>query len=169
MSIKKAISQDISLDGVKPAVTKEQIVESISTIEKSAGFLIRIAELTVFEELYKRFKGGEVSIGEFTVLRAIGLNPNLRQGVLADALHIKWPSMTKMVNSLELRRLLKRVVPLHNRRSIELVLTPEGEAVVAEYAPEFKNAETEIFTTLDDEEYLQLENLLRKVAGWPHK
>lgn len=164
----KAIPKDISVEGKIAPVTKEQIALSLSKVEKSAGFSMRIAELVIFEQLYKKLKGMEVSIGEFTILRAIGLNSGVRQGVLADALHIKWPSMTKMINSLELRRFLLRVVPLYNRRSIELELTDEGRGMVAKYDPLFNQVESEIFSMLDDEEYLQLENLLRKVAGWPH-
>lgn len=158
----------VDSDVLQP-VTKEQIVASLCTLEKTAGFSIRIAELSVFEQLYKKLYGSDVSIGEFTVLRTIGLNPGLRQGVLADALHVKWPSMTKLINSLEMRQLLKRVVPLHNRRSIELELTDEGVEVVERNAPKFRDAETDIFSMLDEAEYKQLETLLRKVAGWPHK
>jgi DNA-binding MarR family transcriptional regulator len=147
-------------------VSKEQVIESLAGIEKSAGFLIRIAELAVFKEMYDRSKSSEITVVEFTVLRAIGLNPGLRQGVLADVLYIKWPSMTKLISSLELRRLIKREIPSHNRRSIELHLTDEGKALVEQYEPVFKQTESDIFSMLSDEEYQQLEVLLRKVSGW---
>lgn len=168
MATKNAVKQDDLTNDINAPVTKQQVMNSLSKVEKSAGFNIRIAELVIFKELYEHLKGNEISIGEFTILRTIGLNPNLRQGVLADVLHVKWPSMTKLINSLELRRLLKRVVPMHNRRSIELVLTDEGQEIVTKYDPHFKQAEIDIFSMLSDEEYLQLENLLRKVSGWPH-
>lgn len=169
MANKKSPKLSLVAGDIRPPVTKEQIVASLCTLEKTAGFSIRIAELSVFELLYEKLYGSDISIGEFTVLRTIGLNPGLRQGVLADALHVKWPSMTKLINALEMRRLLKRVVPLHNRRSIELELTAEGQEVIDRNAPKFRDAETEIFSMLDDDEYKQLEKLLRKVAGWPHQ
>lgn len=152
-------------DGNEP-VTKEQIIESLSNIEKSAGLYIRIAELKIFKKLHQLTKESEITEAELTILRAIGLNPGLRQGVLADVLHIKWPSMTKLISSLELRRLIKRVVPTHNRRSIELFLTDDGEAMVEKYGPIYKKAEQDIFSMLNDDEYQQLETLLRKVSGW---
>lgn len=169
MATRNAQTDNIPSDAIRATVTKEQIIESLTKLEKTVGFSIRITELTIFEKLYAHLKGSEVSVGEFTILRAIGLNPGLRQGVLADTLHVKWPSMTKLINALELRRLLKRVVPLTNRRSVELELTQEGEAMVAKYEPKFVAAETDIFSMLDDDEYKQLEMLLRKAAGWPHE
>uniref|UniRef100_A0A2A4Z5G5 MarR family transcriptional regulator n=1 Tax=OCS116 cluster bacterium TaxID=2030921 RepID=A0A2A4Z5G5_9PROT len=166
MATKNLQTDSAPAELARTPVTKQQIIESLCGLEKTAGFSIRIAELTIFEQLYTHLKGSEISIGEFTILRCIGLNPGLRQGVLADTLHVKWPSMTKLINALELRRLLKRVVPLNNRRSVELELTPEGEVMVEKYAPKFIAAESEIFSMLDDDEYKQLEKLLRKAAGW---
>lgn len=166
MVTKNAQTDNAPAEPARAPVTKQQIIDSLCGLEKTAGFSIRIAELTIFEQLYEHLKGNEVSIGEFTILRCIGLNPGLRQGVLADTLHVKWPSMTKLINALELRRLLRRVVPLNNRRSVELELTDEGEAIVAKYAPKFRQAEMDIFSMLDDDEYRQLEKLLRKAAGW---
>ena len=166
MATKNVQTDNPLVDEARAPVTKQQIIDSLSGLEKTVGFSIRIAELAIFEQLYQHLKGSEVSIGEFTILRCIGLNPGLRQGVLADTLHVKWPSMTKLINALELRRLLKRVVPLNNRRSVELELTDEGEAMVAKYTPKFRAAETDIFSMLNDDEYKQLEKLLRKAAGW---
>jgi DNA-binding MarR family transcriptional regulator len=141
---------------------------SLGEFETSLGLLVRVAQLTAHELLYSRLQhsNNKLTVGEFTILQAIGENPGIRQGILADRLHIKWPSMTKLVNDLEKRGYLRRVVPFGDRRSFGLVLTEEGKMQVAEQKPKMMIANTEVFSMLEDAEQQILVRLLRKVVGW---
>lgn len=140
---------------------------SLGALERSAGLILRIAQLTVFEHFFEVFGQSDIKISEFTVLYAIAENPDVRQGVLADVLKIKWPNMTKLVRALEERGLIERIVPPENRRSVHLRVTPAGRRQIAMSQEQMSRSDRMALGMLDDEEYAQLLRLSRKIAGWP--
>ncbi|WP_163264149.1 MarR family winged helix-turn-helix transcriptional regulator [Chelativorans alearense] len=140
---------------------------SFGKFERSAGFLLRIAQLTAFERMFAELKGADVKIGEFTILLAIAENPGVRQGAMADVLKIKWSNMTKLVRSLEGRGLVQRFVPPQDRRSVELRLTEEGRKLLEAFSPLMFEADRRALPMLSDEEHGHFLALLRKVSGWP--
>jgi DNA-binding MarR family transcriptional regulator len=152
----------------EPAVTADgKSAVSLGALEQSAGLILRIAQLTVFEHFFEVFGQSEIKISEFTVLYAITKNPDVRQGVLADVLKIKWPNMTKLVRALEDRGLIERVVPPEDRRSVHLRVTPAGRRQIAVSQERMCRSDRTALGMLDDEEYAQLLRLSRKIAGWP--
>jgi DNA-binding MarR family transcriptional regulator len=136
-------------------------------LETSAGFVLRIAQLTAFERFFEIMPPDTIRLSELTMLLAISENPGVRQGVLADALRIKWPNMTKLVRSLEERDWIARHIPPKDRRSVELRVTKKGAAALDAAAATMYALDRKVFEMLDDQEHSQLLNLLRKVAGWP--
>jgi DNA-binding MarR family transcriptional regulator len=140
---------------------------SLGELDRSAGLFLRIAQLTAFERLFALIDPNEIKISEFTVLLAVSRNPDVRQGVLADLLKIKWPNMTKLVRGLEEAELVERRIPSHDRRSVLLRLTRKGHERVEALADEMRRRDREALSMLDDSEYDQILRLCRKVAGWP--
>lgn len=140
---------------------------AIGDLERHAGFLLRIAQLTAFERFFEHLGSSEIRISELTVLVVVSENPGVRQGVLADFLKIKWSNMTKLVRALEERELIERHVPAHDRRSVELFLTDAGRAQVNTTVDHMSESDRKAVSMLTDEEHSQLLQLARKVAGWP--
>ena len=140
---------------------------SLGDLEKSGGFLLRIAQLSAFERFFTVFGESEIRISEFTVLLALSENPGIRQGVLADVLKIKWPNMTKLVRALEERGLVARHVPHDDRRSVVLSVTEAGRRQIDASADKMYRSDRAALSMLDDEEHAQLIALSRKIAGWP--
>lgn len=140
---------------------------SLGMLERQAGFVMRIAQLTAFERFFDLLGPSMVKISEITVLIAIEENPGIRQGEIADLLKIKWPKMTKLVRELEDRDLVDRHVPQHDRRSVVLRLTEKGRAAIAQSAPAMIAADRQALSMLDDAEHATLVALSRKIAGWP--
>jgi len=140
---------------------------SLGALEKSAGFVLRIAQLTVFEQFFKVFGESEIKISEFTVLYAVAENPGVRQGVLADVLKIKWPNMTKLVRTLEQRGLIERHVPPSDRRSVRLQVTDKGREQIDRAQEKMVRSDRLALAMLNDEEHAELIRLTRKIAGWP--
>jgi len=135
-------------------------------LENSAGFVLRIAQLTAFERIFSIMPPETIKMSEFTILLAVAENPGVRQGVLADVLKIKWPNMTKLVRELEERGLLTRRVPPNDRRSVELHITKPGQAEVDKASALFSRLDRTTFDVLDDDEHAQFLYLLRKMLGW---
>ncbi len=132
----------------------------------TAGFLMRIAQLTAFERIFNRPESPPVGLAEFTVMTLVAQNPQARQGEIADALKIKWPRMTKLIRSLEERGLVERVVPKEDRRAVMLRLTTKGKRLTAELRPKMEDMDREVLSMLSREEHAQLVHLLKRVIGW---
>ncbi len=154
----------------KPVLVEEEADAGgvrLGELERSAGLMLRIAQLTAFDRFFALFGESEVKISEFTVLMAVAENPGIRQGVLADVLKIKWSNMTKLVRMLEERGLVVRQVPRQDRRAVVLSLTPEGRRQIEISGDKMYRLDREALSMLSDAEHAQLIALTRKIAGWP--
>jgi len=152
-------------DHLSPAEAKASV--SLGGLESSAGFVMRIAQLATFERLFEELGSTDLRISEFTVLVAIARNPNMRQGVIADVLKIKWSNMTKVVRALEEKGLVERRIPPNDRRSIVLCATDAGRAEIERWGDAMYRCDRQALAMLDDGEHAQFLALSRKIAGWP--
>jgi DNA-binding MarR family transcriptional regulator len=73
--------------------------------------------------------------------------------------------MTKLVRRMEEQGLILRLVPDHDRRSVELTLTEAGQAWLDEFAPEVFGNEPGVAGRLTEAETAILVGLLRKLIG----
>ena len=108
MAVRKLDDEDMDGAAGKAAV-------SLGELEKSGGFVLRIAQLSAFERFFTVFGESEIRISEFTVLLALSENPGIRQGVLADVLKIKWSNMTKLVSPCSMMRSMPSSLPCRAR------------------------------------------------------
>lgn len=160
------MAQDNTAHEVQAAGFKERSNISFGEFEHSAGFILRIAQLSSFEALFALMVDDSIKIGEFTILLSIAENPNVRQGMLADVLQIKWSNMTKIVRSLEARGLVERIILPNDRRSVRLALTEKGRERMEAGRARMMEADRAALGMLDDDEHRQLIVLMRKIAGW---
>ena len=143
----------------------ERTEVDLGPLGETVGFLLRLAQLRAFEAFRKRFGELELTPGMFSVLVLIARNPGVRQGLVAERLMIKRAHMTKLVRAMEEAGLILRLVPDHDRRSVELRPTEAGEAYLDEFAPEVFAAEKDAAGALTEAEAAELVRLLRKYLG----
>ncbi|PQO24750.1 MarR family transcriptional regulator [Rhodobacteraceae bacterium WD3A24] len=147
----------------RPPASMEDV--ALDRLSGSLGFLLRLAQVQVFEAFFEDLGQYGLRPGEFSVLYVIHLNPGIRQGLLAQRLRIKRAHMTKMIRNFEERGLIARRTPDDDRRAIELRLTPEGEGFVSAHAEAFFSHDARRPTPLDPKEQAQLFALLQKYVG----
>jgi len=139
----------------------------LSPLTGSLGFLLRMAQVQVFDFFFEDLGKIGLRPGEFSLLWVIHANPGLRQGVLAQTMRIKRAHMTKMIRSFEERGLVERTIPDEDRRAVELRLTEAGTAFVAAHAETFFSHDDRRPTTLSPQEHAQFMALLQKYVGLP--
>lgn len=139
----------------------------LGSLAGSLGFLLRLAQVRVYDQFFDAFAGTPVKPGEFSVLWVIDLNPGLPQGSLARVLTIKPAHMTKLVARLVDAGLVERIVPDHDRRSVNLVLTAQGQAHLDRYRTRFIQVHAAERMGLTDSENAELLRLLGKLAFAP--
>ncbi|ADZ71290.1 MarR family winged helix-turn-helix transcriptional regulator [Polymorphum gilvum] len=148
---------------IAPPLTADKV--EMGQLEVSLGFLLRVSQLRVFEYFYKEIGHLGLKPGEFSVLWLIYCNPGIRQGILAQRLMIKNAHMTKLVRAFESDGYIMRTIPDHDRRAVELDLTPMGREFVARHRSDFFGYIGSLDSHLSADEKNELIRLLRKFSG----
>ncbi len=149
----------------KPVLSDDQDI-SIGELANSLGFLIRIAQVRVYDKFFEHFAGTDLRPGEFSILWIIHLNPGIRQGRLAQTLNIKPAHMTKTIRRLEQANMVTRQVPDLDRRSVHLRLTTAGDSFIEDNQAHFFGENADHDSDLTSEETRQLAKLLKKYCGF---
>jgi DNA-binding MarR family transcriptional regulator len=148
---------------LRETAADEEIV--LGEIASSLGFLLRLAQVKVFDDFFEALSAQGLRPGEFTMLWVIALNPGVRQGVIARKLRIKPAHMTKLVQRAVDAGRIARSVPGDDRRSVHLRLTPAGERFVEENRPWLLRQFARENAILDEQEFAMLIRLLQKFSG----
>jgi DNA-binding MarR family transcriptional regulator len=96
-------------------------------LSRELGFVMRMAQLALFEDLSERLSSLKLSLSQFSVLRLIHARPGLTQQRIGDALRIKKTNLVALVGKLEERGLLSRTSSATDGRAYALCLTTKGE------------------------------------------
>jgi DNA-binding MarR family transcriptional regulator len=150
-----------------PASASNSESVDFGPMEQQLGFLLRLAQIEDFKAFYRRFGPLEMRPGEYSTLIAIGINPGIRQGVLASALMIKRSNMAKMIGALARKGLVRRRVPADDKRAVALHPTPKSRALVRKIMPEIIEHDRNASAMLEAGEREVLIGLLRKMIGRP--
>lgn len=73
--------------------------------------------------------------------------------------------MTKLADRLEAKHLIERHPNPHDRRSVLITLTPDGQALVPQVAPVFGRVTRELFNGFSSDEIGALTTMLERMRG----
>ncbi len=138
---------------------------ALGEIASSLGFLLRLAQVKVFDSFFEALSEQGIKPGEFTMLWVLAQNPGVRQGVIARKLRIKPAHMTKLVQRAVDAGHIERTIPGDDRRSVRLRLTAEGERFVNDSKPSVLDQFAREKSLLDDRDHDMLITLLQKLSG----
>lgn len=99
-------------------------------LNQSLGYLIRRAQIKIFQEFAHFFEALDVKPAQFSALEVIHQNPGLRQSALAGALGIQRTNMVGMLDKLQQRGLIERRPSAKDLRAHALYLTGKGEKLL---------------------------------------
>lgn len=146
-----------------PIRTADEV--DLDRLNSALGFLMRLAQLKIYERFFQEVGEHNLKPGEFSVLWVILHNPGIRQSVLGQRLMIKRAHMTKLIRALEDQNLVSRKIPDGDRRAVEITLTPEAVARVEQASQWFFTYEASVGANLTADERQQLTALLQKFVG----
>src|ERR1043166_7449364 len=102
----------------------------IGALTSLIGYMLRRAQIAVFQEVFHAFAEGGIRPAQFSVLTVLAHNPGRTQSHVAAALGIKRTNFVALIDSLERRGLAERRPAPSDRRSHALHLTDAGKATV---------------------------------------
>jgi DNA-binding MarR family transcriptional regulator len=142
--------------------TKAEI--DLGPLPELIGYVLRRAQLVVFQDFFAAFAPFDISPAQFSVLTVIERNPGLTQTQVAAALGIKRTNFVGLLNELEKRSLAERRQVSGDKRSYALYLTPDGAALMRKLRPVLKAHEARMVAKVGEDGRDQLLALLHDVA-----
>jgi len=100
--------------------------------EESVGYLMRRITMSIIQQADKRLGEHGLTSAQWSPLFKIKSGHNPTVADLALALEMDAGAMTRLLDRLEKKGLCKRVRSTEDRRVVNIELTPEGEASIAE-------------------------------------
>lgn len=130
----------------------------------NTGFWLRLAQQAAFDAYHRGPGRLGVSPGRLGVLLLLEANPDIRQGLLAEALRIKPSNLTVLLAAMEQEGLIQRTMDAGNRRANLLRLAPAGRALLRRASRRLADTEAAFTRNLSGAERATLLDLLRRVA-----
>jgi DNA-binding MarR family transcriptional regulator len=136
----------------------------LSPLDDKLGFWLRLAQQASFDSLHRAIGPLGLTPGRLGVLLLLEANPDIRQTVLAEALHIKPSNLTVLLAALEAEGLIRRAEEAGNRRANRLRLTPSGCALLRQGEAAEAVIEAQLAAGLDASGRSALLAALRRIA-----
>ncbi|MDP3847998.1 MAG: MarR family transcriptional regulator [Pseudomonas sp.] len=149
----------------KANTASESEVASVldSSLHNLVGYVLRRAQMKLFQHLATRLEAHDIRPAHFTALTIIEQSPGLMQAELARALAIEPPQAVLMINKLEERGLAMRVRSNPDKRSYGLFLSKAGEVLLKQLKDVVQQSDLESTSALSAAEREQLLLLLGKL------
>jgi DNA-binding MarR family transcriptional regulator len=147
------------------AAAKRAAPVDLGPLGDKIGYLLRRAQLAVFDEVIESFAELDLRPGQYSVLAVVGHEPGLKQSTVAAALGIQRANFVALINTLERRGLARRSPVPNDKRSYALHLTAEGERVLARANACVAAVEARYDAKLGPGGRAQLLSLLRRLSA----
>ncbi len=132
-------------------------------LDDALGFIMHRASLRYRCEVGRRFKEYDVTTEQWAVLCRLREQDDLTQKELAERIVKDQPNLTRMLDKLQQKGLIRRMDNPNDRRAFFIQLTPEGEALMEKLTPLAKEVGTEALCGFTREESDVLKHLLNRV------
>lgn len=156
-----------SRNGAKSERRNESRAVDYGTLPNHVGYLLRLAQLRVWEDFYGRMGDTGVSPALFSALMLVRSNPGIQQSRLGEALGVARSGAMTMTDRLERLGLVERRADPHDRRAYGLFLTMGGERRMAEFVARVQQHDMLINKVLSPDEHRTLMQLLHKFVAAP--
>lgn len=157
----------------RPAKSRCETAQSssappVSALEAHLGYWLRFVSNHVSHAFRKKVEASGATVSEWVVLRELYRAERTTAGELAQTLGMTKGAISKLIDRLEDKGLLKRVVREEDRRHQELELLAPGRRMVPKLAQLADENDAEFFGVLPSElreELLQVMQELVRIHG----
>lgn len=138
---------------------------ALSGLDSQIGFVLRLAQVAVFKDLIEALRPLGLRPTDFSVLLVIEATPGLKQQAIGAALTIQRPNLVTIIDQLEGRGLVKRDPAPGDRRSYALILTQDGEALLAQAKLRHAKHSGKVDVAMGDADKVMVLEALRRIAA----
>lgn len=116
---------------------------------------------SAFDEVHIRKLG--LTCPQFDVIATLGNTPGLTMGQIAEKTLVTKGTLTGIVDRLETKGLVQRIVPPENRRCFVIALTPTGEQIFNTAFPAHIQLLKQQFQDMDVAEMAEVQAAIAKI------
>lgn len=146
-----------------PSQAKPYTVENYSQ-EDSLGFLLHRAKVRLAQSLDDRISDIDITAAQWTVLKQIALRNGETASALCKCIGCDTGSMTRMIDRLEEKGLIRRERSTTDRRVVLLHVTESGKALLPQIVPRVVDILNQALTDFTPAEIEQIKHLLGRVV-----
>ncbi|HOT44809.1 MAG TPA: MarR family transcriptional regulator [Spirochaetota bacterium] len=134
-------------------------------IEKSLGFLIASTMTRLRILVLRKIKeyGYDITPEQGHVLNAIGESEGISQSEIAGRTMKDKPTITRILDNLEKKKLIERRSDTGDRRAYRIYLTAKGKEKIAMFMKIIEEVDEKAFRGLNDNDIRKLEEILGTV------
>jgi DNA-binding MarR family transcriptional regulator len=140
---------------------REDVALDFGLLPGLVGYVLRRAQLKVFEDFIHAFEPLGLRPAQFSALLLIEANPGRSQREIAAGLGIQRPNFVAMMDEFETRGLARRTRSLVDRRSHALILTSAGAELLVRAKGVVAEHEARVTAGLGEADRLRLLALLK--------
>ena len=131
------------------------------------GHLIRRLQQQSSQVFQKQVQaaGWDLTPVQFAAINALSTNPGIDQAQIAAIIGYDRATIGGVIDRLEQKGIVARIVSRHDRRAREVSLTKKGVIVLARMRPIVSNLQADILVGLTAKERTRLLSLVRKTLG----
>ena len=134
-------------------------------LNDSLGYLINGLSLSMKQKLEAKLKNRKVTVHQFGILLLIFKKSDLTQKEIANQTNGDEPGTARLMNRLEEKGCILRVVDKEDKRKRLVSLTSAGESLLNELLPYAQEINADLTSVLDETEKETLFKLLTKVVA----
>ena len=120
------------------------------------GYVLRRAQVALFENFINTFKPLALRPAQFSVLLVVQANPGRRQSEIAASLGIRQANLVGLIDELDARGLTKRKRLAADRRSHAVMLTAKGKGLLKKALALQDRLERQVMAALGAAEHARL-------------
>jgi DNA-binding MarR family transcriptional regulator len=133
--------------------------------DTTVGYLVRDVHRALARSLQARIASHGVSMGQWFFLRALWDEDGLTQRELSQRVGMMEPTTVTALNGMERRGLVERVRNTHDRRKVNIFLTPKGRGLREVLLPCSVEVTREATHGVSDQELTTAIDVLRRMIA----
>lgn len=145
------------------ADTPSHPLDPLHFVDDYLPALLAQASQLISGEFHEVVKAAGFSVAEWRVLATLASKPSVSIGGLADITLSKQPTVTRLLDRMEAKSLVKRLPHDSDRRITMVHITPEGRTIVADLMAQAKEHEQRVLQPFGLKRAESLKVTLRRI------
>ena len=147
----------------KTTLNKTQAASAKNVRKSSVGWMIKMLSMSMDHQMKMELKPYDLTMEHFKIMMTLLEKDGLTQAQIGEKILMPAYSLTRNLDALELKDLIKRDKHHSSRRSHSILVTDKGKALAPNLFNVVHHVNRELLSSLNNSEVLQFKTTLAKL------